>query len=134
MAEKLYQNHFKVEIDINGAMVDCTKQVAFPIKWSELLDEQLDESAITLQHAKVDVIYPLTKVKISLWNERDPERTIELDFIVTADDSERFYAPDVKEYRYNHELALIEETKLLEGIICRSQGYVNSLGRIYVEE
>ncbi|MFR1565556.1 MAG: hypothetical protein ACLSUT_03870 [Christensenellales bacterium] len=100
----------------------------FPIKLSKILDEQLDEASIALLRTKTPVIHPLTKIVIRIWNNDFPGRDITLNMLVTSDYSEEKI---VGERRWNHRLMLIEETKFLEGFICRSQGYVNSLGRIY---
>ena len=113
-------NHYKVEIDGR----DCTAQVPFPIKFSQLLDEQLDEASISIIRTKRKIIPPLTSVKITLWNDGDIGNGILLSMIVASDKATEL---PVGSGFYNHDLYLIEETKILEGFIVRSHGYVNSL-------
>lgn len=120
--------HNKFTVQIGG--VDYTHRVPFPIKWSQLLDEQLDEASLMLIRTKTKNIPPLTDVVITMWNEKDPSVTQTLNMIVASDKSDEIPAGSG---RYNHEMYLIEQTKYLEGFLCRSQGYVNSLGRIYTD-
>ncbi len=121
--------HNKFTVQIGG--VDYTHRVPFPIKWSQLLDEQLDEASLMLIRTKTKNIPPLTDVVITMWNEKDPSVTQTLNMIVASDKSDEIPAGSG---RYNHEMYLIEQTKYLEGFLCRSQGYVNSLGRIYTSD
>ena len=121
-------NSFQTFIYINRKIIDCTQNTVYPIKLSKILDEQHDEASIALLRTKTPVIHPLTKIVIRIWNNDFPGRDITLNMLVTSDYSEEKI---VGERRWNHRLMLIEETKFLEGFICRSQGYVNSLGRIY---
>lgn len=129
--QRISDNKIKVEIEVDGVMVDCTAQVPFPIKWNNLLDEQLDEANITVIKAKAEIFQPLTHVDITFYNEENPDDVTVMRYVVACDEAKEL---PVGSGRYNHTLYLIEETKYLEGFICRSQGYVNSLGRIYVEE
>lgn len=126
--QELYKNKYKVYIKINGEYVDCTSQVPFPIKWASLLDEQLDESSLTILNASTSVIKPMTNVKVEVWNEQSPTDIITKHFIVSEDKADEI---PVGSGKYKHLLSLIEETKYLERFIVRSHGYVNSLGRIY---
>ncbi len=121
--------HNKFTVQIGG--VDYTHRVPFPIKWSQLLDEQLDEASLMLIRTKTKNIPPLTDVVITMWNEKDPSVAQTLNMIVASDKSDEIPAGSG---RYNHEMYLIEQTKYLEGFLCRSQGYVNSLGRIYTSD
>lgn len=121
--------HNKFTVQIGG--VDYTHRVPFPIKWSQLLDEQLDEASLMLIRTKTKNIPPLTDVVITMWNEKDPSVTQTLNMLVASDKSDEIPAGSG---RYNHEMYLIEQTKYLEGFLCRSQGYVNSLGRIYTSD
>lgn len=118
--------HNKFTVHIGG--VDYTHRVPFPIKWSQLLDEQLDEASLMLIRTKTKNIPPLTDVVITMWNEKDPSVTQTLNMLVASDKSDEIPAGSG---RYNHEMYLIEQTKYLEGFLCRSQGYVNSLGRVF---
>nr|DAR84808.1 MAG TPA: hypothetical protein [Caudoviricetes sp.] len=128
--EELTLNSFNVQIEKDGSMQDCTEQVPYPLKWSNLLDEQLDEGSLSVLRSPTKIFPPLTKVRITLWNESDSQNPIIFNFFVASDAAEETPPGSGK---YNHTLYLIEETKFLEGFICRSQGYVNSLGRIYTD-
>ena len=128
MTDSLKNNSFQTFIYINGKSIDCTQNTVFPVKLSKILDEQLDEASIALLRTKTPVIHPLTKIIIRIWNNDFPGRDITLNMLVASDYSEEKI---VGERLWNHRLMLIEETKFLEGFICRSHRYVNDLGRIY---
>lgn len=129
MGTILYPNHFKAEIEVDGQMVEITKHVGFPIKWNNLLDERLDEATIGVMRTKREIFHPMTKVRIYLFNENEPDNGYTLSMLVAQDSVQQKIVQG--RYVWNHEMRLIEETKLLEGFVCRSQGYVNSLGRDY---
>lgn len=131
MSIKKTKNRLQVNLTINGETVDGTQNAVFPIKFSSLLDEQLDFASLSLLKTKTPIIHPLTKISVNVQNDDFAGRGIEFDMLVSGDDSEEKI---VGGQRWNHQLMLIEETKTLEGFICRSHGYVNSLGRFYVEE
>lgn len=113
-------NHYRVKIDGR----DCTAQVPFPIKFSQLLDEQLDEASISVIRTRRKNFKPLTPVTILLWNDEAPSEYVVLNMLVASDNAKEL---PVGSGKYNHELYLIEETKFLEGFLVRSHGYVNSL-------
>lgn len=123
---QLYTNKFEITID----GINYTKLVPFPIKWSNLLDEQLDEANITIIRSKRKIFKPFTLVSIKLWNSAPGKENKIKEFnMFVAMDNAVETPPGSK--RYNHTLYLIEETKLLEGIFPRSHGYVNPLVRNY---
>ena len=64
-------NNFKIEIGGTA----YTQAVPFPIKWCDLLDEQLDETSITLLQVNVPIFKPLTNVKITIY-ENDTEKGV----------------------------------------------------------
>lgn len=114
-----------LSVIINGT--DYSSRVPFPVKTSQLLDEQLDEGFIALLQVPVKIFPPLTNVTIVLSNSAQGT-SLTFNMIVATDKAEE--TPPGSGL-YNHEIYLIEETKYLEGFICRSHGYVNDLGRIY---
>lgn len=123
---QLYTNKFQVLI----GGTDYTRAVPFPLKWSNLLDEQLDEANISLIRVKKKIFKPFTLVSIKLWNSAPGKENNMKEFnMFVAMDNAVETPPGSK--RYNHTLYLIEETKLLEGIFPRSHGYVNPLVRNY---
>ena len=129
--KKYGQNNFTVMIGNPGeTLVDYTSRVPFPIKWSNLLDEQLDEATLTILRTKTETFPPFTAVTIS-WRNGD-DATYETKTYFVATDKAEEIPPGSG--RYNHELYLIEETKWLERFIILSTGFVNALGRTYVTD
>ena len=124
------QNEITIRIGNPGEpLADCTPQVPFPLKWSDLLDEQLDEATLSILRAKTEVFQPFTMVTLSVRSEENAD-----------DETKTYYAASDKadeippgSERYNHELYLIEETKWLERFVIPSAGFINALGRTYVE-
>lgn len=112
----------KYTITIDGT--DYTKYVPFPLKYSRLLDEQLDEGSLSLIRTTQKIFQPFTPVAISIWNESAPTLTRTLNMYVATDESVEM---PTGSGMYNHEITLVEQTKLLEGIFPRSHGYVNAL-------
>lgn len=112
----------RYEVIIDGT--DYTNHVPFPLKWSELLDEQLDEASLQIVRVSIDNFEPLTNVTIKVWNDGAPDEVISHNFIVANDEAKEV---PVGSGKYNHTLYLIEETKYLEGFQVRSHGYVDAL-------
>lgn len=81
MAIQFLQNQFSVKIeektDTGTEMKDYTANVPFPVKISELLDEQLDEMSLTVFHIQRETIASFTKVEIETWNSSLTERKVE---------------------------------------------------------
>lgn len=108
-------NNFTVTI--NGVGVEAV----FPLNMGLLLDERLDEGYLTVYTSSAIKHYkPTSKVKI-LFEDK------ELNFVVGNDESNRC---PVGSARIKHELYLIEETKVLEGIISESTALTNALSEI----
>lgn len=122
--ELLKFNRYEVLID----GTDYTNHVPFPLKWSALLDEQLDEASLQIVRVPIDNFEPLTNATIKVWNDGEPEDVISHNFIVANDEAKEV---PVGSGKYNHTLYLIEETKYLEGFQVRSHGYVDSLKDTY---
>lgn len=131
MAYTFPQNKFTVQVEYNGVMTDYTANVPFPIKWSDLLDEQLDEATLTLMRTTVQNFPPFVKVVITRYNTENETNKTSATFFAATDKGDEIPPGSGK---YNHTLYLIEETKWLERFIIPSCGFVNALGRIYVEE
>lgn len=152
-------NNYKVEIydDITKSFVDYTKYALNPIRHADLLDEQLDESSLTMKQVPAEIFHPLTYVKITHTNisegifsdtylERIKKRS-DRTTTITVDDNGKvtetlalFYviANDnsievpIGSGRYDHTLYLIELTKILEGFIGDSITFTNALGNNYL--
>lgn len=110
---------FKFTID----GVDYTQHLALPVKWNALLDERLDEGRASLRHTKKDLFRIGARVTLNLGNGDG-----DIDFIVAEDEAAEI--PCGSGY-YNHELMLIEPTKILERIPVETLTFTNNLGRTY---
>ena len=108
-----------ITIAINGK--DISSHTATPIKWNALLDERLDEGRLSIRQVTTE-LYPIgAQVKITVGDT-------DKDFIISADESVEVPPGSSK---YDHELSLIEPTKMLEGIVVESLTFTNNLGRTY---
>ena len=114
-----------LSVIINGT--DYSSRVPFSVKAANILDEQLDEGFIPLLQVPVKIFPPKTPITFELTNMAQGTSLV-FNMEVATDKAEE--TPPGSGL-YNHELYIIEQTKDLEGFICRSHGYVNDLGRIY---
>ena len=120
---------------ING--VNLTAFVVQPIKWGNLLDERLDEMYLSLRHCPFENFKPLTPVEIHYTNQLyfgsanvgAPETLIKRYLI--ADDANAAENP-VGRGLYDHDLYIIELTKILECVVVDTNTITNVLGRSYV--
>lgn len=105
----------------------------FPLKTGNLLDEQLDEAYLTMVLCKEEHFDMLTRVQIDARTKNSyGQVTSEKSFYyVIANDKSTLTIKDKKLYK--HEIYLIEETKLLEGLVGDSIVFTNTLGSIYLE-
>ena len=97
-----------------------------PVTIGQRLDERLDEAVINIKGSKLEYIQPTTRV--ILITDVDTEQQKEHYFIVANDKSVEL---PIGSKKYNHELSLIEATKLLEGIQCQTLTFTNSNGMSY---
>ncbi len=126
----------KIAVYVNG--INLTRYVVMPIKWANLLDEQLDEAVISLRNCPVKVIAPLTPVEIRITNQvimqkgHNPVYSKSITkYMIVADQPDSNENP-VGSKRYDHDLYIIEATKLLERTIVDSITYTNDLGKDYL--
>lgn len=103
----------------------------FPLKTGNLLDEQLDEAYLTMVLCKEEHFDMLTRVQIdartkNAYGQVTSEKSF---YYVIANDRSVLTIKDKKLYK--HEIYLIEETKLLEGLVGDSIVFTNTLGNIY---
>ena len=148
-------NKFKIEIydPKNKIWVDYSRYAVLPIKWANLLDEQLDEANVTLKKVPQEYFLPLRKVRVTLINspdalfgcdeeikaraennatiEHDPStkkvsETLTINFVIASDKS---IENPVGSGKYDHEIYMIELTKILEGFIGDSIAFTNPLDR-----
>lgn len=108
-----------IKIMIDGK--DASPKTALPIKWNELLDERLDEGRLSIRYARTRMFPIGSPVTITVDD-------VERNFIVSADEATEI---PVGSNHYNHELSIIEPTKLLEGILVENLTFTNGLGRVY---
>lgn len=127
-----------VAVYIDG--INRTRKVVLPIKFSNLLDEQLDECTISLRNVKKKNFAPLTPVEIIVTNEiywgkynktRVSRREKRVKYFLVADDAadESILGSGY----YNHDLALIEITKFAELVPVDTITFTNAIGRNYTE-
>ena len=118
---------------INGINLTCF--TVMPIKWGNLLDEQLDECYLSLRHCPIKNFKPLTPVEIHFSNELYFAETSwntqkQIKRYVVANDTGATESP-VGANRWNHDLYIIEVTKILECIVVDTITFTNDFGRNY---
>lgn len=127
-----------VALYIDG--INRTSNMVMPFKWGNFLDERLDECHISLRAIQRKKIFqPLTPVEIQLNNEiywgsgvhrvteSKRERT---KYYIVANDS--VTETQVGANLYNHELDLIEVTKIAECFVVDTITFTNDIvGRDY---
>lgn len=125
----------KATVYINGR--NYTFAAVMPIKWGNLLDERLDEMYLSLRKVKKQNFTPLTPVEIHFSNQLyfgstdvDAPQTATKRYII-ADDANVTENP-VGSGWYDHDLYLIELTKILECVIVDTNTVTNDLGRNYI--
>lgn len=117
-------NAFNVTID--GENV--TKHVPYPIKWQKLLDEQLDITRISMKRLPQKIIHPLTTATIKMTDKVGNE--LKLNTVITTDQVTEL---PLGSGTYDHEIYMLEETKILEGITVDALTFTNDLGRNYIK-
>ena len=96
-----------MEYTITIGGVDYTDYVSLPFTETYALDEALDSAVLNLKYmSKSDVFKPYTKVVIDYGDDTSI-------YYVAQDNVTNIIGGEY----YNHELALIEETKILEKIV-----------------
>lgn len=117
-------------VSINGKLYP---KAVFPLKTADLLDEQLDEAYLTMVLCKEEHFDMLSRVQINARTKNAyGQITSEKSFnYVIANDRSVLTIKDKKLYK--HEIYLIEETKLLEGLAGDSIVFTNALGNLYLE-
>ena len=122
---------------------NMTRYMVTPYKWANFLDEQLDEAVISLRRCPKRDIKQLTPVEIRITNEiyfghksTNTERVTASDsitkYFIVADQPDSNESP-VGSGRYDHNISIIELTKLLERIVVESITYTNDLGKSYTQ-
>lgn len=148
---------FLIHNRVTGIYEDYSAYATNPVKHSELLDEQLDEAFITLKRCPLYSIEPMTEVRIihttesagifsdayyaKILSQSEDNGTVmtfsagkitetrTLDYIVANDTAIEVPAGSG---RYDHQVYLIELTKIFEGFIGDSITFTNALGNNYL--
>lgn len=153
--------NFKIEIlNPKTKSYEVKPSAVFTPKFANILDEQLDEATITLKGDTTAYYEPFTRVKVTITNtpeckvtqsmyeeiRANAEQTInqwhhdadtlqltetKLFFMFIAND--RAIEVPVGSGLYNHDIYLIELTKITERYICDSITFTNSLGNSYLD-
>ena len=127
-----------VSVYIDG--INRTSNAVMPLKWSNFLDERLDECVLSLRGIKKEVFEPLTPVEIELKNKLywsmgksgtpTKIRTTTKHYVVATDTvSETQLGSGL----YDHDLYLIEVTKIAECVVVDTLTFTNDLGRNYAK-
>lgn len=122
-----------IAVYING--INLTRYVVMPIKWANLLDEQLDEAVLSLRNCPKKVITPLTPIEIRINNSvimgaKTVYNKTLTKYMIVADQPDSNENP-VGSKRYDHDLSIIEVTKLLERLVVDSITYTNVNSKIF---
>ena len=106
-------NSVKVEIQNEKGNWCTWNNVAIPVKYGKLLDEQLDYAQLSLVRIKKARFAPMTKARITIESNTEDGGVQGgvLEYLVADDTSEE---TPVGSGIYNHTLTLIEYTKFLE--------------------
>lgn len=125
-------NTIKFETEKEDGSWKLWRNVVIPVKYGNLLDEQLDYAVVTLARVKRKLFKPLTKARLTVTSntEHGKEQTESKVYFIANDDC--FETPIGKEV-YNHELTLIELTKFLECFQLESLCFTNPNGNNYTK-
>ena len=142
-----YHNRVKVHYqDQKTLKLVELPDAVFPIQFADLLDERLDEAYITIGRTEVDHFPPtmrflvdVQQIKVEYDNLGDPKETIAEEktvfFVVASDEAQQLpLANPTEKTFWKHNLYLIEETKLLEGVICPSMTFTNATDGVYAPD
>lgn len=131
--------HIQPAVYING--INRTSHTVMPIKWGNFLDERLDECRLSLRSVQQENFPPLTPVEIvftiteyfGIWKKNPTiiKTKTETKRFIVANDSATEFRP--KSGLYNHDLYLIEPTKVAECYVVDTITFTNDLGRSYTE-
>ena len=118
---------------ING--INLTKYTVLPLKWGNFLDERLDEMYLALRHCPIKNFKPLSPVEIRKTNVLSfgnvtVDTQTQIKRYIVADDSDVNESP-VGKNLYDHNLYIIELTKIAECFVVDTITFTNDLGRQY---
>lgn len=114
-----------------------SSHTVMPLKWGDFLDERLDECHLPLRAVKKEIFAPLTPVEIEINNElyfkrgQTEKLRKQTKYYVVANDVAT--ETQIGSGLYNHDLTLIEVTKVAECYVVDTTTITNDLGRSYTE-
>lgn len=114
-----------------------SSHTVMPLKWGDFLDERLDECQLSLRAIKKQIFAPLTPVEIEINNElyfkRNQTEMLrkKTKYYVVANDVAT--ETQIGSGLYNHDLTLLEVTKVAECYVVDTTTITNDLGRSYTE-
>ena len=111
-------------ITINGE--DVTRFAVYPFNFQFTLDDALDQAFIELRNSTVTDAYAAFSL-VSVTVNDDAEPTL---YYVSVDNC----VVNQKTGRANHKILLIEETKILERVICRAKSFVKPMISDYLAQ
>lgn len=124
---------YKIEANENNQWTEVHGWVR-PFTDGQTLDESLDSGKINLSYVTRSKPYaPFTRIRIGVYEGENTSGTPVdiLQYVVDTDDVQcRRLAPSTKKL-YDHSIALVELTKLLERDVCDTMTVTNYLGRDY---
>lgn len=120
-----FMNSIKLE-HWTGSTWEEIPHIVFPVSFSDLLDERLDELFVTFYNSEQEQYKPTDIFIITLF-EGDKE-ALTKGFCAATDNVNEL---PLGSGNYKHELALIEPTKLAEGVMCQTLTFTNNLGKSY---
>ena len=110
-----------MRIEIGG--VDYSKHLSIPVTTQRTLNEELDTAIVSLVYMRDKT--PIKPFTSAIFDE-DGEET---HYFVAIDNVKEIFG----RRRYNHEITLIEETKITERIICEAKAFTQPLVRDYTD-
>lgn len=102
---------------------NCT--LIYPYSWTRKLDETLDEAQIVCYNSPVKKYKPNTNIKVTITDGATTESHL---FKLATDNSENYPNGSLT---YKHTLGLVEMTKYLEGVMCQTLTFTNSIASTY---
>lgn len=118
---------FITEMTSNGYAKRQYDNVVLPFKYGKLLDEQLDYAVFSINRTTVQKFPLNTLVSARVLSDTN-EYTIFENWLIVSDES---VESPVGSGFYNHEIMIVEPTKLAEGIPVESLCFTNPTGNDY---
>ena len=124
---------YKIEANENNQWSNITGWVR-PFTDGQTLDDSLDSGKVMLSCVTRSAPYaPFTRIRISIYEEGIQDAVDVLQYVVDTDTvTTRRFAPSTA-LLYDHEIGLVELTKLLEREICDTMTVTNYLGHDYAD-